>query len=634
MIRKISISVLFFFVFIAVMSFTSKDSFAFALPDTGQTLCYDTAGAVIDCAGTGQDGEYNINPMSYTDNSNGTVTDNNTGIIWQQQDDGNMYNWYQASGTYDAVYNPNSQNVCGELILGGYSDWRMPLKKELVSIIDYSVPFPGLTINPIFTNTKAAHYWSSTTIKYYTGYGTAYWTVNSAGSAIDWSGNHNYYVRCVRGGQFPKQDFSDNGDGTIRDNATGLEWQQDQPNSMKWQDALNYCNGLELGGNSDWRLPNVKELESIVDETANRPSINLSFFPNSGAYFFMTSTTFMGHPTVLWIVDFDCGGIYNGYSTTSFFKSFNGYFRCVRGGSSIKTVDLAVTVDPAEGGTIASSPDGLVCSGNTCQGSFNEGTSVTLTASPNAGWIFNYWDDGTACYPENSRTIIMDGNKMITAKFSQNSKKTGVVVFIDGIQIIQVLFDPLSLWPGNYSQYLVGAIDDNSRELFEKKAMAITPFLWANTIYDTGAVMRLSQFLESWTNATNATGGPLVIVSHSWGTVFAYLAISTNSHIFVDKLITMGSPLEANSAVSMYSNQWLDAFGLLSFPQPSNVGKWHNYWAKCDPISARIHVANKNYQIHTNYYDLGSAYQTCHAAYFEDDALWTDILSDAYHYKK
>ncbi len=77
-----------------------------------------------------------INPMSYIDNGNGTVTDNNTGLMWQQQDDGNTYNWYQASGTYDASYNPTSQDVCGELTTGSYTDWRLPAIKELISIVD------------------------------------------------------------------------------------------------------------------------------------------------------------------------------------------------------------------------------------------------------------------------------------------------------------------------------------------------------------------------------------------------------------------------------------------------------------------------------------------------------------------
>ena len=107
--------VLIICILILTVTASATLSEAFNLPDTGQTKCYDSAGAEIPCAGTGQDGAYTINPMSFTDNDNGTVTDNNTSLMWQKQDDGAIYNWYQASGTYDATYNPSSQDVCGSL---------------------------------------------------------------------------------------------------------------------------------------------------------------------------------------------------------------------------------------------------------------------------------------------------------------------------------------------------------------------------------------------------------------------------------------------------------------------------------------------------------------------------------------
>ena len=75
-----------------------------------------------------------------------------------------------------------------------------------------------------------------------------------------------YYVRCVRGGQ-TQQSLVDNGDGTVTDNRTGLIWQQGEPGAMTWNSALTYCEGLSLAGSTDWRLPNIKELESLVDET-------------------------------------------------------------------------------------------------------------------------------------------------------------------------------------------------------------------------------------------------------------------------------------------------------------------------------------------------------------------------------
>lgn len=81
---------------VAVSFFSSlmfaPDAFAFKLPDTGQTTCYHPGGSVITCPPPGdplaQDGSYDINPLSYTDNGDGTVTDNNTGLVWQQVDSG------------------------------------------------------------------------------------------------------------------------------------------------------------------------------------------------------------------------------------------------------------------------------------------------------------------------------------------------------------------------------------------------------------------------------------------------------------------------------------------------------------------------------------------------------------------
>lgn len=138
---------------------------AFKLPDTGLTKCYQTVSpyAEIPCAGTGQDGAYAINPMSYADNGNGTVTDKNTGLMWQKGENPSTYNWYQASGTYDVTYNSTSQDVCGSLVLGYYSDWRLPSKKELITIVDYSWLYPKPNINTIyFPNAYADIYWTST----------------------------------------------------------------------------------------------------------------------------------------------------------------------------------------------------------------------------------------------------------------------------------------------------------------------------------------------------------------------------------------------------------------------------------------------------------------------------------------
>jgi hypothetical protein len=139
------------------------------------------------------------------------VTDNNTGLMWQKCSVGQnndttcsgtaaTYNWYQAAGVYDATYNSSSQNICGSLRLGGYSDWRLPTKKELQKIVDYSIPSPGPTIvGAYFPNTVSSYYWSSTTNAYDPGYA---WVVGFGSGHVVYNLKSLYnYVRCVRGGQ-------------------------------------------------------------------------------------------------------------------------------------------------------------------------------------------------------------------------------------------------------------------------------------------------------------------------------------------------------------------------------------------------------------------------------------------------
>ncbi|MFZ5766255.1 MAG: DUF1566 domain-containing protein [Thermodesulfobacteriota bacterium] len=174
-----------------------------SLPDTGQTVCYNNSTS-IPCPKPGepffgQDANYTINPPAYTDHGNGTVTDNVTGLMWQQGDYGST-NWYKASGTVNSSYNPTGVDVCGDLTLAGYTDWRLPTKKELVGLVDYSRPYPGPTINTTyFPNTKQSTYWSSSTHASYPDYA---WYVHFSNGYVG-NGNKylNNYVRCVRDGQ-------------------------------------------------------------------------------------------------------------------------------------------------------------------------------------------------------------------------------------------------------------------------------------------------------------------------------------------------------------------------------------------------------------------------------------------------
>jgi hypothetical protein len=337
---------------VLLLTIVCSGAWAFKLPDTGQIICYDMNGNVIPCAGTGQDGAYAINAMSFTDNGNGTVTDNNTGLIWQKEDNDTDYNWYQASGTFDAAYNPSTYSVCGSLSLGGYSDWRLPSKKELMTIVDYGVHFPGPTINATyFPNTQLSFYWSSTP---YADNPYFAWSVNFRDGGVDHDRGKGdyYYVRCMHGGQSPSQNLIDNGNGTVTDNVTGLLWQQGEPGPMRWDSALSYCEGLYLAGHSDWRLPNIKELESLTSDTRYNPAIDTNFFPSviASAYWSSTTNAYV-NPSNAWFVHFYDGHIFD------YEKSLNHYYvRCVRGGLCTPP-NIPVLSSPQNGATgVATTP--------------------------------------------------------------------------------------------------------------------------------------------------------------------------------------------------------------------------------------------------------------------------------------
>lgn len=333
-------------VVLLVSALATSFAYAYQLPDTGQTKCYQSVDVnpegEIPCAGTGQDGEYSINPMSFTDNLDGTVTDNNTGLVWQQQDDGVTYNWYRASGTYDAIGNPEGADVCGSLALGGASDWRLPTENELMSIAGYGIAYPGALNPSYFLGAKSWGYWSSNTSTGYPG-NAVYFLVGHVVYAPE---DFAEYVRCVRGGQSGSLDhFIDNNNGTVTDRNTSLVWQKGEPEPIgTWSSGLSYCEGLVLGGASDWRLPNIKELESLIDVSRCHPAIDTAYFPNAGGLYW-SSTTLSEYMNGAWCVDFRNG---LGTNVVSWSMKFNTFWiRCVRGGQSGSLNHLPDAVDDA-----------------------------------------------------------------------------------------------------------------------------------------------------------------------------------------------------------------------------------------------------------------------------------------------
>ena len=370
------------------------------LPDTGQTGDFTTT--------PGEDSDTTQNPPSYTDNGNGTITDNVTGLMWQKSD----------SGEIDFT---NAAAYCTNSTTGGYNNWRMATAQELFGInylqskpalhplfqinntpltttfvggtggvssttltvasvsagavdIGQTITWAGMPSGVTVTITAGAgtswtissaqvinsgttitatksydlatyaagsYWWSSdVSAAFPTGATTKQWASNSGGGV----GNHVriqtgvskgtkptfFNLRCVRNISapvtLPAVHFTDNGDGTFKDNYTGLVWRKEKSATQyDWEGALAYVNTLNasggFAGKTDWRLPNIRELFSIVDLTRKGPSLDTTYFTNLSdiaSYStqinnkdqgtFWSSTTLVNTPTSAW----DLHEIYNG----------------------------------------------------------------------------------------------------------------------------------------------------------------------------------------------------------------------------------------------------------------------------------------------------------------------------------
>ena len=305
---------------------------------TGQVNSYNTNGNQVFVK---DDGFYQTGvDHNYTrDDGNEIVTDHVTGLQWQ--DDltaGTTQKPWLENIRYERCTEENdpflkivkcsvtvgdtAASYCTNLVLGGETDWRLPTRKELVSLSVYGQSSPAM--DAIFQNVDISRYWSSTTVS---GYLSNVWVVSTFnGNYGILTKDENYSVRCVRAGnEVTPPDFTKTGN-IVTDNTTGLQWQDDAVgNEKSWQGALNHCEVLSLDGFNDWRLPNFKELISIVDDSTASPAIE-STFQNTASENYWSSTTYADSHRRANIVDFYLG------EQSNRVKSTGRYVRCVRAG--------------------------------------------------------------------------------------------------------------------------------------------------------------------------------------------------------------------------------------------------------------------------------------------------------------
>jgi hypothetical protein len=311
---------------------------------TGQTKCYDAKGKNISCKGTGQDGDVQAGvtwPVPrFTDNRDGTIRDHLTNLIWLKQADClGRASWLDAM----KISGELATGKCGLRDHSRAGDWRLPNIIELRSLIDFGTIRPSIPENNHFDNFEPTVYWSSSTVPAFPALG---WfatfgvgphvfdlKVNTfralpvkgglgAEAKLPRTGSEKCYdafggpMACAGTGQdgefragvpWPDPRFTDNGNGSITDNLTGLVWLKNADcfGFQSWEDALKDANNLAQGqcGLSDnskagnWRVPNTRELQSVMDNRTVAPALPLGNpFVNVQPTLYWSSTSGQNFP--------------------------------------------------------------------------------------------------------------------------------------------------------------------------------------------------------------------------------------------------------------------------------------------------------------------------------------------------
>lgn len=284
---------------------TLNAALPYPVVDTAQAKCYNSRGEIAPPQPGqpfyGQDAQFPHHPPSYTLSADKlTVRDNVTGLTWQRSPAtaGNAM-----PTSRDKLTTAQAQAIPAKLNaakFAGFTDWRLPSIKELYSLFDGrgldpsgppgaqtpgTRPFIDTNFFQFAFGDAAAgeriidSQWASNTR--YVGqsvrsagkvFGVNFADGRIKGYDLQMPGGREFkfFAVCVRGNpSYGRNDFQDNGDSTVTDRATGLTWSKaDSGKGMNWQDALAWVqqkNAEKHLGHADWRLPNVKELQSLVD---------------------------------------------------------------------------------------------------------------------------------------------------------------------------------------------------------------------------------------------------------------------------------------------------------------------------------------------------------------------------------
>lgn len=413
------------------------------IPQTGQTTSY----------APGDDGDLQKGvdwpTPRFALKADGTVGDRLTGLIWARGPSatvggcaGEPKTWSEA---LDYVACLNNVHYLG------YNDWLLPNVNEMASLLNYEKSDGSAWLRSVGFYPSGNWYWTSSSVASVPN--DAAWSVClDDGNVTTGSKTFRYLVWPVRNarltasrialpqtGQTASYTAQDDGDlrrgiawpsprfdksaaGMIGDRLTGLVWARNAgaPNTAgcaggkkNWQDALIYVdclNSTNYLGFSDWRLPNINELQSLLHKgvVSNDAWLMEKGFTNFQSSYYWTSNSYAADPVhYAWVFHWD---------TAYIGKDESAAVWPVRGGAqgAPNTRTLQVTKSGTGSGIVESTPDGISC-GPTCMTDYAVGTLVTVTASPLSGSTFNGWSG--ACSGTGTCTVAMNSAANVTATF-------------------------------------------------------------------------------------------------------------------------------------------------------------------------------------------------------------------------
>lgn len=688
---------IFFLIFIFLNFPIISSAAPAAVPQTGQTVSYDSS----------DDGDLQAGvPLPtprFIENPDDTVTDVLTGLMWLKDanciqsmypgldidgiaGDGRV-TWRRALDFVSGV-NSGTYSGCG----AGRTGWRLPNIRELRSLTNMNYYEPSIssasggykwTDDDPFVNVQSNNYWSGTSVAgdsgnawvVYLWNGNAYWENKGA----------DFYVWLVRDGisgqaevpqtgqtttytadddgdvqagvALPQPRFTDNLDGTVTDELTGLEWLKNAncidtnyssfdkdgtsgDGRVTWSHALDFVDGINSGtysacgaGKSDWRLPNEKDLWSLINFAYDKPSISNTQgddhwsegdpFNNVENNKYWSGTTSAVHSDFAWNVN-------PAYGLSDWVdKGLERYVWPVRGG---QYHSLTVSISGTGSGTITSVPSGIDC-GEICSAGYISGTSVTLTQEADSDSIFQGWYGDCN---DNGR-VTMSQDKFCVALF--NLKNT-VTATADPENGGEVVCSPNPVEDGESSTceitvnqgYVLESITGTCGGTLSGDTFTTDPITSSCTVVANFSVQQhnLSVILEGSGSGTVTSDPSVIECGEECDAAFGYETVVT---LFAEEeqgseFINWGGDCDANGTVVMDDDKTCTArfdtsqlvISTESFPEEGG-------YVNCVP-SAVDEGGSSNCTISVNYgYTLESVNGTCEGSLTDNTYTIDEVTS-------